>query len=78
MELQRNKMELEKAKTVQEMRLRGVDLAKRGREGSHDSFEVSKQARLVPKFEEAMYLSLPPTRHDLTQAQKPEGQLKWG
>ena len=26
----------------------------------------------------AMYLSLPPTRHDLTQGQKPEGRLKWG
>ena len=26
----------------------------------------------------AKYLSLPPTRHDLTQGQKPEGQLKWG
>ena len=26
----------------------------------------------------AEYLSLPPTRHDLTQGQKPEGQLKWG
>ena len=25
-----------------------------------------------------LYLSLPPTRHDLTQGQKPEGQLKWG
>ena len=25
----------------------------------------------------AMYLSLPPTRHDLTQGQKPEGRLKW-
>ena len=24
------------------------------------------------------YLSLPPTRHDLTQGQKPEGWLKWG
>ena len=24
----------------------------------------------------AGYLSLPPTRHDLTQGQKPEGQLK--
>ena len=23
-------------------------------------------------------LSLPPTRQDLTQGQKPEGQLKWG
>ena len=26
----------------------------------------------------AMYLPLPPTRHDLTQGQKPEGRLKWG
>ena len=52
MELQRNKMELEKAKIQQETRLREVDLAIRGREGSHDSFEVTKQARLVPKFEE--------------------------
>ena len=26
----------------------------------------------------AKYLSLPPTRHDLTQGQKPEGRLKWG
>ena len=26
----------------------------------------------------AEYLSLPPTRHDLTQGQKPEGRLKWG
>ena len=25
-----------------------------------------------------VYLSLPPTRHDLTQGQKPEGRLKWG
>ena len=25
-----------------------------------------------------IYLSLPPTRHDLTQGQKPEGRLKWG
>ena len=28
--------------------------------------------------ERALYLTLPPTRHDLTQGQKPEGQLKWG
>ena len=28
-------------------------MAIRGRKGSHDSFEVTKQARLVPKFEEA-------------------------
>ena len=53
MELQRNKMELEKVKIQQETRLREVDLAIRGRKGSHDSFEVTKQARLVPKFEEA-------------------------
>ena len=25
----------------------------------------------------AVYLSLTPTRHDLTQGQKPEGQIKW-
>ena len=53
MELQRNKMELEKIRIQQETRLREVDLAIRGRKGSHDSFEVTKQARLVPKFEEA-------------------------
>ena len=53
MELQRNKMELKKIKIQQETRLREVDLAIRGRKESHDSFEVTKQARLVPKFEEA-------------------------
>ena len=53
MELERNKMELEKARIQQETRLREVNLAIRGRNGSHDSFEVTKQARLVPKFEEA-------------------------
>ena len=53
MELERKKMELEKAKIQQETRLREVDLAIRRREGSHYSFEVTKQARLVPKFEEA-------------------------
>ena len=53
MELERNKMELEKEKIQQETRLREVDLAIRGREGSLDSFEVTKQARLVPKFEES-------------------------
>ena len=52
MELERNRMELEKARIEQETRLREVDLAKSGRGGSHDSFEVTKQARLVPKFEE--------------------------
>ena len=30
------------------------------------------------RLERAVYLSLPPTRHDLTQGQKPEGRLKWG
>ena len=29
-------------------------------------------------FYSPQYLSLPPTRHDLTQGQKPEGRLKWG
>ena len=33
---------------------------------------------LAAKSQRAMYLFLPPTRHDLTQGQKPEGQLKWG
>ena len=42
MELERNKMELGKAKIQQEMRLRKVDLLRRGREKSHDSFEVTK------------------------------------
>ena len=32
----------------------------------------------APSIASAGYLSLPPTRHDLTQGQKPEGQLKWG
>ena len=53
MELERNRMELEKARIEQEMRLQEVDLARRGCRRSHDSFEVTKQARLVPKFEEA-------------------------
>ena len=53
MELERNKMELEKARIEPETRLREVDLSRSGRGGSHDSFEVMKQARLVPKFEEA-------------------------
>ena len=26
----------------------------------------------------SVYLSLPPTRQDLTEGQKPEGRLKWG
>ena len=46
-------MELVKARIEQKMRLRKIDLARSGHGGSHDSFEVAKQARLVPKFEEA-------------------------
>ena len=53
MELEGNRMKLEKARIEQETRLREIDLARRGYGGSHDSFEVAKQARLVPKFEEA-------------------------
>ena len=53
MEQERNRMKLEKARIEQETRLREVDLAISRREGSYDSFEVTKQARLVPKFEEA-------------------------
>ena len=53
MELERNRIELEKAKIQQETRLREVDLARKGRGRSHDNFEVTKQARLDPKFEEA-------------------------
>ena len=53
MEFERNKMKLEKIRIEQETRLRGVDLARSGRGGRHDSFGVAKQARLVPKFEEA-------------------------
>ena len=34
--------------------------------------------RLSNDYTIARYLSLPPTRHDLTQGQKPEGRLKWG
>ena len=53
MELERNRMELEKASIEQETRLQEVDLARSGRGGSHDSFEVTKQTRLVLKFEGA-------------------------
>ena len=53
MEQERNRMKLEKARIEQETRLREVDLAISRCEGSYDSFEVTKQARLVPKFEEA-------------------------
>ena len=42
MELERNRMELEKSKIEQETRLRVVDLTRSGREGNHDSFEVTK------------------------------------
>ena len=53
MESERIRAEREKARIEQEARLREIDLARRGHGGSHDSFEVAKQARLVPKFEEA-------------------------
>ena len=53
MELQKNRMEPEKARIEQQTKLREIDLARSGHGGSHDSFEVKKQARLVPKFEEA-------------------------
>ena len=46
-------MELEKARIKQGTRLQEIDLTRSGRRGSHDSFEVAKQARLVPKIEEA-------------------------
>ena len=37
------------------------------------------KSAIVPFAEpRSVYLSLPPTRHDLTQGQKPEGRLKWG
>ena len=53
MESERNRMELEKARIEQETRSREIDLARSGHGGSHDGFKVAKQARLVPKFEEA-------------------------
>ena len=37
---------------------------------------VNKERNITNKPE--VYLSLPPTRHDLAQGQKPEGRLKWG
>ena len=46
-------MGLEKTTIEQETSLQEIDLTESGRERSHDSFEVAKQARLVPKFEEA-------------------------
>ena len=43
-------------------------------------FWIKKNAiyLLEKKKSDAIYLSLPPTRHDLTQGQKPEDRLKWG
>ena len=36
------------------------------------------KSAIVPFAEpRSVYLSLPPTRQDLTQGQKPEGRLKW-
>ena len=45
MESERNRMELEKARIEQETKLQEIDLARSRRRGSHDSFEVAKQAR---------------------------------
>ena len=53
MESERNRMKLEKARIELETRLREIDLARFGCGGSHDNFEVAKQVRIVPKFEEA-------------------------
>ena len=39
---------------------------------------ASHQTRLDKSIILGWYLSLPPTTHDLTQGQKPEGRLKWG
>ena len=50
MESERNWMELEKPRIEQETKLQEIDLERSGRGGSHDSFEVAKQARLVPKM----------------------------
>ena len=55
---------------VQKMSVDSVDVEQR--EPSRVAF------RTRSKTTDAVYLSLPPTRHDLTQGQKPEGQLKWG
>ena len=35
-------------------------------------------AKVREVFDKVWYLSLPPTRQDLTQGQKPESRLKWG
>ena len=43
-----------------------------------ERFPRDDESRTHPATETAEYLSLPPTRHDLTQGQKPEGRLKWG
>ena len=39
---------------------------------------ILHSTKMVNHLETVEYLSLPPTRHDLTQGQKPEGRLKWG
>ena len=47
--------------------------------GSASQFFAERIASSVYRcYHSVMYLSLPPTRHDLTQGQKPEGRLKWG
>ena len=82
-ELERNRMELEKARIEQETRLREIDLARRGHGGSHDSFEVSKQAtqrwRILctfwaygtqPRMAKRMLVNATP---DCTDGKSPEG-----
>ena len=49
----------------------------KSRTGSGAS-QKAKSRELALDRHQVVYLSLPPTRHDLTQGQKPEGQLKWG
>ena len=39
---------------------------------------LSKYSPIHSEAAPSVYLSLPPTRHDLTHSQKPEGRLKWG
>ena len=39
---------------------------------------LPKYLKITVKYANNKYLSLPPTRQDLTQGQKPEGRLKWG
>ena len=51
---------------------------KKVNEHIHDRLVVGVKDEKIKMQYVAFYLSLPPTRHDLTQGQKPEGWLKWG